>query len=81
MIDDAAARAALYRDMFESDRRGAAVLDDLVARFGAAKVHTEGGIDAVLKTYRAGARREVLDYILRQINRANGVNEPPEEDR
>ncbi len=67
---------ALYRDIFEADRRGAAILEDLVLRFGHAKVHTDGGIDAILKTYRAAARREVLDYIAIQINRANGATDP-----
>jgi hypothetical protein len=70
---------ALYRDVFDVDRRGAAILEDLVRRFGHAKVHTDGGIDAVLKTYRAAARREVLDYIALQINRANGVDDQPPE--
>jgi hypothetical protein len=79
-MTDSDDRPALYRDIFEIDRRGAAILEDLVMRFGHAKVHTDGGIDAVLKTYRAAARREVLDYIALQINRANGAPEPPEGD-
>lgn len=73
--------ATLYRDIFELDRRGAALLEDLVARFGNAKVYTEGGTDAVLKTYQAAGQREVVDFILRQINNANGAPDPqpPEE--
>lgn len=73
--------SALYRDIFELDRRGAALLEDLVARFGGGRVYTEGGIDAVLKTYEAGAQRKVVDYILAQINKANGAPDPqpPEE--
>ncbi len=76
MDADRDALPALYRDIFESDKRGAVILEDLVARFGHAKVHTDGGIDAVLKTYRAAARREVLDYIATRINQANGAPDP-----
>lgn len=70
--------ATLYRDIFEADRRGAAILEDLISRFGRTKVHTDGGIDAVLKTYKAAAHRELLDFIVMQINRANGVNDEPQ---
>ncbi len=72
--------AQLYRDIFETDTRGQVLMEDLYQRFAAhAKVHTDGGIDAVLKTYRASAHREVIEYITRQINRANGVQDeiPP----
>lgn len=70
--------SVLYRDIFEQDRRGAAILDDLVTRFGRARVHTDGGIDAVLKTFHANGQRHVVDYVLTQINKANGVNEDRE---
>lgn len=71
----------LYRDIFEQDQRGAAILEDLVARFGRARVTTAGGIDAVLATYRDAGQRQVVDHILLQINRANGVRDvgPTEE--
>jgi hypothetical protein len=74
--------AQLYRDILEHDARGQVLMEDLYQRFAAhGKVHTDGGIDAVLKTYRASAHREVIEYITRQINRGNGVNESqPEED-
>ena len=74
-MTDPARLPDLYRDIFEIDARGAALLDDLVARFGRAEVATDGGIDAVLRTYRAGGQREVVDYILRRINQANGAPE------
>lgn len=61
-----------YKAIFEDDRRGAAILDHLLTRFRH-KVVTEGGIDAVLKTYRHAAHRELLEFIVAQINRANGV--------
>ncbi len=64
----------LFLDIFETDKRGAEVFENLLRRFNAnAKVHTDGGIDAVLKTYRGAAHREVLDYIVTRCNRARGV--------
>lgn len=79
--DAAAHRArldALYHDLFELDARGQTIFDDLYARFaGSAKVHTDGGIDAVLKTYRTAAHREVIEYIVRCVNRHRGVNDSP----
>lgn len=71
-MNDPADLAQLYRDIFEIDKRGAAILDDLHARFGVVKVTTDGGIDAVLKTYKSAAKAEVVGYILNQIAKANG---------
>lgn len=69
---------ALYRDIFETDKRGAEIFEDLYRRFASkAKVHTAGGIDAVLKTYQDAAHREVIEYIVTRVNRANGVNDSP----
>lgn len=69
---------ALYRDIFDVDVRGVAIFDDLYRRFASkAKVHTAGGIDAVLKTYQDAAHREVIEYIVTRVNRANGVNDSP----
>lgn len=61
-----------YLQLFEEDKRGQAVFDDLSARFVRPAV-TDGGIDAVLKTYKALGAREILDHIVLQINRARGV--------
>lgn len=63
---------ALYLSIFESDARGAAILDDLHARFGTPVVTTSGGIDAVLKTYTSTAKATVIAYILNRIARAKG---------
>lgn len=66
----------LFLDIFETDRRGAEVFEILYRRFaGSAKVHTEGGIDAVLKTYRSAAHREVIEFIVTRCNRARGVRD------
>ena len=66
---------AVYKAIFEDDRRGAAVLEDLIQRFARPAV-TTGGIDAILKTYQRDGMRSVMDYITTQINRANGVPDP-----
>jgi hypothetical protein len=68
--------AGLYRDIFELDNRGQAIYEDLYKRFGAsARVHTDGGIDAVLKTYKDAAQRGVIEYIIRMVNIGNGADD------
>lgn len=70
--------AGVYRDIFEVDARGVAIFEDLYRRFASkAKVHTAGGIDAVLKTYQDAAHREVIEYIVTMVNRGNGVDDSP----
>lgn len=65
-----------FADLFEDDRRGAAILASLTARF-ARKVYVPGGHDADRETcYRAG-QRDVIEFIVTQINRAHGVDEDP----
>lgn len=64
----------LFLDIFETDRRGAEVFEVLYKLFASrARVHTSGGIDAVLKTYQDSAHREVIEYIVTRCNRARGV--------
>lgn len=74
------ALAGLYRDLFEIDARGRVVMEDLHARFGIVKVTTQGGIDAVLKTYKSAAHAEVVGYMLNRIAQANGDREINPED-
>ena len=62
----------LFREVFEVDKRGAAILESLITRFSQPAV-TEGGIDAVLKTYERMGSTKVVHFIVGQINRANGV--------
>lgn len=64
-----------YKLIFEDNRVGAAIMEDLVQRFARDQV-TAGGIDAVLRTFEHGGMRKVLDFIATQINRANGVTDP-----
>lgn len=70
---------ALFKRVFEDHHEGRIALDLLVQRFAKNAV-TTGGIDAILKTYIQAGHREVLDHILLRINRANGVNDQPQED-
>lgn len=64
--------AVTYARIFEADPMGAAILEELWRVFSRAAV-TEGGIDAVLKTYERAGQRNVLEFIARKINQANGV--------
>lgn len=68
-----------YLDVFERHPAGQIVLEDLVQRFSKQAV-TSGGIDAVLTTYLRIGERRVPDFILTQINRANGVPDQPQGD-
>jgi len=67
-----------YKELFEDDRRGAAILEHLIRAFARPAVVT-GGIDAVLATYQRDGQRRVLEFITTQINRANGVDHNQEE--
>lgn len=66
---------AMYLELFEQHPTGRLILEELVRLFSKSAV-TDGGIDAVLKTYMRVGERRPIDYILTQINRANGA--PPE---
>lgn len=68
----------MFKRVFEEHHEGRIVFDALVNRFARNAV-TVGGIDAILKTYVQAGNREVLDYILLRIDRANGVQEPEED--
>ena len=68
------AEAQDFADIFDGNRQGALILDLLIRRFGGA-IFVKGGLEGDRQTaYNAGAR-SVLDFILNQINTANGVNE------
>lgn len=69
----------MFKRVFEQHAEGVLVLEHLIQRFSRNAV-TVGGIDAVLKTYLQAGHREVLDHILLRINRANGVQDQPEEE-
>lgn len=66
--------AADYKRIFEEMPGGQQVLEELTRRFGRA-AYVPGGTEGDRETcYRAG-QRSVLDFILREINRADGVDD------
>lgn len=67
----------MFKELFEDHPTGRIVLEALIVRFTRPPV-TEGGIDAVLKTFNRAGQRMPLDFIVTQINRANGVQQPGE---
>jgi hypothetical protein len=71
--------AAMFARVFENHHEGRLLLEELTRRFARPPV-LEGGIDGIRKSdFRAG-QREVVEFIVRQINRANGVTDAnPEE--
>lgn len=71
------AAPADYRRIFEEMPGGQPVLEELTRRFGRA-AYVPGGTEGDRETcYRAG-QRSVLDFILAQINRADGVDDDVE---
>ncbi len=66
-----------FKLIFEDHKVGAAILEKLTQVFARPAV-MQGGIDAVLQTYHRDGSRRVLEYIVAQINRANGVHENEE---
>ena len=61
-----------YADLFEVDKRGARILEDLIQRFIRPPV-MDGGVDGILQTYSRLGQRKPIDFIVNQINRSNGV--------
>lgn len=70
---------AAYARLFDANPDGQKVLDDLYRRFCRPAV-TEGGVDAVIKTYHRAGARAVVEYILARVNQANGVDEQIDND-
>lgn len=68
-----------YRRLFEDNADGVAILDELVARFGS-NPYTPGGVEAARATDFKAGRLEVVQFILRKINRAHGVKDDVQED-
>lgn len=68
-----------YKAIFEDDKRGAAILEQLTRIFARPAV-VAGGIDAVLQTYHNDGKRRVIEHIVNQINRANNVIDEPIEE-
>ena len=69
----------LYRQIFEVDKRGAMILEHLVVLFSK-PASVKGGIDAVLQTYHNMGENNVVQHIIKHINRANQVPDTQEND-
>lgn len=63
-----------YSVLFNDMPGGQQVLNDLVRRFGKAPF-VKGGHEGDRQTCYNAGQLEVVNYILNQINRANGVND------
>jgi hypothetical protein len=70
---------ALFKRVFEEHHEGRIALELLIQRF-AKNACTVGGIDAILTTYKQAGAREVLDHVVLRINRANGVQDPNDQE-
>jgi len=62
----------MYARVFENHAEGALILEDLARRFHR-PAKLEGGIDAIITTYHREGARSVVDFIVNQCNKANGV--------
>lgn len=62
-----------YADLFEVNKTGARILEQLIQRFSHAP--NSKGIDRVLDTQEYMGQQKVLQFIILQINRANGVDD------
>lgn len=64
-----------WERMFVHHKDGAAILEDLVARFHDRTIYVPGGIEAQRETERRAAQKEVVGYILRRIGQVKGDEE------
>lgn len=64
-------RPELYAQVFQDDKRGEAILEELVARFGGGAVF-HGELAAAFRTYFNAGQRSVVDFIVLKINMAKG---------
>jgi hypothetical protein len=78
-VTDRSADSAMYARVFEGHAEGALVLEDLTRRFGG-NLFVKGGEEGRRQTDHNLGKRYVLDFILGQINLANGAAPPDEED-
>jgi len=69
---------AMYARVFEGHAEGAMVLEDLIKRFGG-RLFVKGGEEGRRQTDYNLGRREVLDFIIGQVNIANSVSPPDNE--
>lgn len=64
----------IYSEIFEDDKRGVAILEDLINKFGK-EPYVAGGLEGARQTdYNAG-QNSVVQHIVRKINQARGVTQ------
>jgi hypothetical protein len=61
-----------YKLIFEDNKVGQKVFEDLLLRFGRLPAK-EGGLDRVLNQFEYSGQRRVIDHIALRIDQANGV--------
>lgn len=66
--------------MFEGDPVGARILEELVERYGG-NPYTKGGLEAQRQTDFKAGQLEVVNFILRKINQANGAEHHEQPDQ
>lgn len=72
MRKDQVATPEEYKQIFEDNRIGQKVFEDLILRFGSLPAKS-GGIDRVLNHFEYSGQRRVIDHIALRIDQANGV--------
>lgn len=79
MTDPREVTPEMYARVFENHAEGVLILEDLAKRF--IRPAVLDGENAAFKTYHREGARSVVDHIVTQCNRANGVsiNEPEHE--
>lgn len=61
-----------YKQIFEDNRVGQKIYEDLLLRFGR-QCDKGSGIDRVLDQFQYSGRREIIEFITLRVNQANGV--------
>lgn len=61
-----------YKLIFEDNRTGQKIFEDLLLKFGRLPAK-EGGIDRVLNQFEYSGQRRVIDFIALRIDQANGL--------
>lgn len=64
-----------FHHVFEETPGGAQILEFLIQRFATGATFIKGGHDADRETCFRLGQRSVIDYLLAQINKANGVTD------
>lgn len=64
-----------YALIFETNKIGQRILDDLIKRFAYESSNHTDGLSRILNTFEEKGSRRPIDFIVLQINRANGVND------